>query len=255
MPQMSDGNPDPKPSLKDETAKIETPDDSVLRTIIDKLAEYVAKNGKEFEKQIIEKKDERFDFLRENHKYHGYYCSKIKEAKLKIESTKKNVETTNGRMNKKEDEQVHTADCPKSKSPLKKPIDSDHNRKCNKRIKKDSESDANNITNYNSSSSSSKSSSRSSSVASVRKKSSSSETSSDSQSSSSSDESEKAKRKLKKRSSRSSSRHRHRDRKKSHSSKSSHHHHHSHHRHHSKKREKEKSKKSSSRKKYKKKRK
>ena len=49
--------------------------------MIDKLAEYVARNGIEFEENIRKKNDERFDFLQFDHKYYKYY--KITIFKIK----------------------------------------------------------------------------------------------------------------------------------------------------------------------------
>lgn len=51
------------------------PDD--LRTIIDKTAAYVAKNGKDFEDILRTKKDSRFAFLDEASEYHRYYIYKV----------------------------------------------------------------------------------------------------------------------------------------------------------------------------------
>lgn len=51
------------------------PDD--LRTIIEKTAAYVAKNGKDFEDILRTKKDPRFAFLDEASEYHRYYIYKV----------------------------------------------------------------------------------------------------------------------------------------------------------------------------------
>lgn len=47
--------------------------------IVDKMANYVSKNGTDFENIVKSKGDPRFEFLQENHEYHAYYKSKIKE--------------------------------------------------------------------------------------------------------------------------------------------------------------------------------
>lgn len=54
--------------------------EGVQKTIIDKLAEYVSRNGREFEQSIAKKNDERFEFLSPAHKYHAYYCEMIEQA-------------------------------------------------------------------------------------------------------------------------------------------------------------------------------
>lgn len=48
-----------------------------LRTIVDKTAAYVAKNGKDFEDILRTKKDPRFAFLDEASPYHRYYIYKV----------------------------------------------------------------------------------------------------------------------------------------------------------------------------------
>ena len=50
---------------------MEPPPDS--RPIVDKMADYVARNGPEFEIIVRVKKDDRFQFLEEWHPYHKYY--------------------------------------------------------------------------------------------------------------------------------------------------------------------------------------
>lgn len=54
------------------------PDETKL--IIDKMASYVAKNGRDFEAIVRSKGDARFEFLNEEHEYHSYYKVKIKEC-------------------------------------------------------------------------------------------------------------------------------------------------------------------------------
>ena len=59
-----------------------------LKPVIDRLAEYVAKNGNEFEDGIKEKKDPRFDFLNNWNVYHGYYLQKKNKAVQVLEKEK-----------------------------------------------------------------------------------------------------------------------------------------------------------------------
>lgn len=49
-----------------------------LKIMIDKLAEYVHKNGIDFEVNLVKKNDERFEFLNENNKFNKYYRLKVK---------------------------------------------------------------------------------------------------------------------------------------------------------------------------------
>ncbi|XP_059382119.1 splicing factor, suppressor of white-apricot homolog isoform X2 [Carassius carassius] len=44
-----------------------------IQPVIDKLAEYVARNGVKFESSVRAKNDPRFDFLQSWHKYNSYY--------------------------------------------------------------------------------------------------------------------------------------------------------------------------------------
>lgn len=49
-----------------------------VQPIVDKMAEYAANNGEEFEKTVLEKNknDPRFSFLRPGNEYHAYYATK-----------------------------------------------------------------------------------------------------------------------------------------------------------------------------------
>lgn len=47
--------------------------------VIDKMADYVNKNGLEFEDIIRAKKDARFEFLKDAHEYNKYYREKLRE--------------------------------------------------------------------------------------------------------------------------------------------------------------------------------
>lgn len=48
-----------------------------VKPIIDKLAEYVARNGQAFEQSIRTKSDPRFGFLERDHIHHNYYQLKV----------------------------------------------------------------------------------------------------------------------------------------------------------------------------------
>lgn len=48
-----------------------------VQIIIDKMASYVAKNGRDFESIVKNKGDPRFNFLELSHQYHGYYAHKL----------------------------------------------------------------------------------------------------------------------------------------------------------------------------------
>ena len=50
-----------------------------MQVIIDKMASYVAKNGRDFETVVQSKKDPRFDFLNSSHKYNAYYQHKVRQ--------------------------------------------------------------------------------------------------------------------------------------------------------------------------------
>ncbi|KAK5638225.1 hypothetical protein RI129_012520 [Pyrocoelia pectoralis] len=50
-----------------------------MEQIINKMASYVTKNGKDFESIVKSKGDPRFEFLNETHEYHSYYRLKMKE--------------------------------------------------------------------------------------------------------------------------------------------------------------------------------
>ncbi|KAG5681903.1 hypothetical protein PVAND_011308 [Polypedilum vanderplanki] len=65
------------------------PADSQLATIIDRLAEFVARNGPEFEKmtKIKQQNNERFSFLQPGELYNDYYQSKVMEERRKIMGT------------------------------------------------------------------------------------------------------------------------------------------------------------------------
>lgn len=77
-----------------ESARIEEPE-GVEKTIIDKLVEYVSRNGREFEKTLLKKNDnERFGFLKEGHKFYKYYCMTLEKAVNSLQKQADAVEPT-----------------------------------------------------------------------------------------------------------------------------------------------------------------
>ena len=54
-----------------------------VKLIIDKMADYVARNGPEFEIVVRRRNDERFRFVEADHPHHAYYLHK-KEAFLQV---------------------------------------------------------------------------------------------------------------------------------------------------------------------------
>ncbi|KAF8774591.1 Protein suppressor of white apricot like protein [Argiope bruennichi] len=57
-----------------------------IQPIIDKMAEYVGKNGEDFETIVKSKNDKRFDFLHSWHEYHNYYIYKRNLIKTTVKS-------------------------------------------------------------------------------------------------------------------------------------------------------------------------
>ena len=56
-----------------------------VRSVIDKLAEYVARNGEEFEQRVSQKGDPRFAFLSSTHEHHVYYRTRVAAERDKRE--------------------------------------------------------------------------------------------------------------------------------------------------------------------------
>jgi len=54
-----------------------------MKLIIDKMADYVARNGPEFEIVVRRRNDERFRFVESNHPHHAYYVHK-RDAFLQV---------------------------------------------------------------------------------------------------------------------------------------------------------------------------
>jgi hypothetical protein len=54
-----------------------------IRAVVDKTAQFVARNGKSFEKRILESgegKTSKFNFMKAYDPYHGYYEQKIRSV-------------------------------------------------------------------------------------------------------------------------------------------------------------------------------
>ncbi len=62
------------------------PQDIQLMNIIDKLAQFVARNGKEFEKMTLEKQinNSKFAFLRPGEEFFDYYQYKLMESRRSL---------------------------------------------------------------------------------------------------------------------------------------------------------------------------
>ena len=59
-----------------------------LKSVVDKLAEYVSRNGEVFEKQIKQKNDPRFQFLIQSNIYHPYYLYKKQQCIMGMNTSK-----------------------------------------------------------------------------------------------------------------------------------------------------------------------
>ncbi|XP_037091144.1 protein suppressor of white apricot-like, partial [Pollicipes pollicipes] len=70
------------------TSSAVPPPPADVRLIIDKMASYVAKNGRDFEGIVMGRGDERFSFLKETHKHHAYYRQKLVQYERDLGKTK-----------------------------------------------------------------------------------------------------------------------------------------------------------------------
>lgn len=70
------------------------------KVVIDKLAEYVGRNGVEFEENLRKKNDARFEFLNDGHKFYAYYMSQVKVFSSKKVAEEKENETKTKRKHK-----------------------------------------------------------------------------------------------------------------------------------------------------------
>ncbi|XP_043216696.1 splicing factor, suppressor of white-apricot homolog [Amphibalanus amphitrite] len=59
-----------------------------VKLIIDKMASYVAKNGRDFEGIVMGRGDERFSFLRDSHAHHAYYRHKLEQYERDLGKSK-----------------------------------------------------------------------------------------------------------------------------------------------------------------------
>lgn len=64
---------------KDKPIVLTPPDD--VKTVIDKMAAYVARNGDEFEEIVRSKNDPRFTFLEPDNMYHPFYKRLMQEKR------------------------------------------------------------------------------------------------------------------------------------------------------------------------------
>ncbi|KAF5897601.1 splicing factor, suppressor of white-apricot, partial [Clarias magur] len=72
-PQTSVSQPSSSSSSSSSSAAAIVPPPPDIQPVIDKLAEYVARNGEKFESSVRAKNDPRFDFLQSWHQYNTYY--------------------------------------------------------------------------------------------------------------------------------------------------------------------------------------
>ncbi|CAF1166959.1 unnamed protein product [Adineta ricciae] len=86
MSPRSDDVSSPRSESSPSTMVIPPPPD--VKPIIDKLAEYVARNGKEFEQSIRTKNDPRFGFLERDHIHYNYYQLKAQLCAQEISRSK-----------------------------------------------------------------------------------------------------------------------------------------------------------------------
>ena len=65
---------------------MEPPTDTDQKNLIDKVAQYVAKNGTDFEQMMRTKQqgNMEYDFLQTGGRYSGYYDSKVSLVKMRI---------------------------------------------------------------------------------------------------------------------------------------------------------------------------
>lgn len=73
--QNNSPNPVVGPNVHRETSDLKLPAPNV-QVVIDKMAEYVAKNGPHFEINVRRRGEEKFSFLASNHPHHSYFIFK-----------------------------------------------------------------------------------------------------------------------------------------------------------------------------------
>ena len=71
----------PTPSLASSDGPLQPPPD--IKNIVDKTAQFVARNGPEFEQRILsdneKKQNPKFAFLQASDPFHAYYVAKVQE--------------------------------------------------------------------------------------------------------------------------------------------------------------------------------
>ncbi|CAF3695001.1 unnamed protein product, partial [Rotaria sordida] len=93
----------PKSESSPSTNVIPPPPD--VKPIIDKLAEYVARNGSAFEQSIRTKNDSRFGFLERDHIHHNYYQLKVQLCGQ--ESLRNKIEENQHSIDNDEQQSIH----------------------------------------------------------------------------------------------------------------------------------------------------
>jgi len=126
-PLPAENSPSPSPS-----ASVVIPPPPDVKPIIDKLAEYVARNGPAFEQSIRTKNDSRFGFLERDHLHHNYYLLKVQmcssktsdepivsdqRVKLVFKSTTSNDESENSKRKVFDDDEQNEFIGPRPPSP------------------------------------------------------------------------------------------------------------------------------------------
>ena len=75
------GPPAPAPSLASSDGPLQPPPD--IKNIVDNTAQFVARNGPEFEQRILsdneKKQNPKFAFLQASDPFHAYYVAKVQE--------------------------------------------------------------------------------------------------------------------------------------------------------------------------------
>ncbi|RNA35658.1 RNA-binding 26 [Brachionus plicatilis] len=119
LENVQDENPNPSETIgaeKDQEV-MEEPSGN-QKIMIDKLVEYVFRNGPEFEENLRKKNDSRFDFLNSDHKFYRYY-------KFKIETMLKKKNEEDEIKNNKRSHKSHRKDRKKSEDATSESDDSD----------------------------------------------------------------------------------------------------------------------------------
>uniref|UniRef100_A0A1Y1KDW5 SURP motif domain-containing protein n=2 Tax=Photinus pyralis TaxID=7054 RepID=A0A1Y1KDW5_PHOPY len=100
----SDSEPENPPEPEDNAKNVKIPP-TETEQIINKMASYVTKNGKDFENIVRSKGDPRFEFLNESHQFHPYYRLKVKHYS-EAQSNKGASESENGVPKSKEKKNI-----------------------------------------------------------------------------------------------------------------------------------------------------